>query len=68
MLKFKLLTEISGGAPDNRILLGKWSGAFWCWETDDSSDFRGIIVSQRSGIIKVGLLEGQLIADPYNDN
>ena len=28
MLEFKLLTEISGGAPDNRILLGKWSEAF----------------------------------------
>ena len=68
MLKFKLLTEISGGAPDNIILLGKWSEAFWWWETDDSSEFRGIIVAQRSGIIKAGLLEGQLIADPYNDN
>ena len=61
MLKFKLLTEISGGAPDNKILLGKWSEAFWWWETDDSSDFRGIIVAQRSGIIKAGLLEGKEI-------
>ena len=60
MLKFKLLTEISGGAPDNRILLGKLSEAFWWWETDDSSDFRGIIVAQRSGIIKAGILGGPI--------